>query len=175
MIQRIAASILLVRPFGVACAAMLGLLAVSARGSHAAPDECLRIETRSGDRFFLVEVADTPEAMSRGLMWRTSLAGNHGMLFVYDSPRHASFWMKNTLIPLDILFIAAEGRIHWIAYDTEPLSLETIPSRVPVRAVLEIAAGVADKVGVRPGDRVHHPALGDSRSAEPFRVPDWCR
>ena len=175
MIQRIAKSILLVRPLSIVVAAMCGALAVGAPGSLAAPDECLRIETRFGDRFFRVEVADTPEAMSLGLMWRTSLRENHGMLFVYDPPRHAAFWMKNTLIPLDILFIGANGRIHRIAYDTEPLSLESIPSGIPVRAALEIAAGVADKMGVRPGDRVHHPALGDSRSAGGLRVPDWCR
>ena len=175
MIQRIAKGILLVRPIGVTCAAVLGLLAVCIPGLRAAEEECLRIDTRSGEGFFRVEVADTPDAMSQGLMWRTRLPENHGMLFVYDSPRHASFWMKNTLISLDILFIAADGRIHRIAYDTEPLSLESIPSGVPVRAVLEIAAGVADKVGVRPGDRVHHPALGDSRSADLLQVPDWCR
>lgn len=141
----------------------------------AAPRECVIIETRSGAAVFLVEVADTPEAMSRGLMWRTSLREDHGMLFVYDPPGHASFWMKNTLIPLDMVFIAVDGRVHRIAYNARPLSLESIPSGIPVRAVLEIAAGVADKLGVRSGDRVHHPDVGDSLPSRRMRLPAWCR
>ena len=154
----------------------LALAAVGASSAALADvRECLVIETRSGGAVFRVEIADTPTTMSRGLMWRTSLREDQGMLFVYDPPRHASFWMKNTVIPLDMLFIAIDGRVHRIAYNAQPLSLESIHSGIPVRAVLEIAAGVADKVGVRPGDRVHHPSVGESRTAGRFSLPDWCR
>ena len=159
----------------VLCLGGLVVVLALAVPALAAPRDCAIIETRSGAAVFRVEVVDTPEAMSRGLMWRTSLREDHGMLFVYDPPGHASFWMKNTLIPLDMVFIAVDGRVHRIAYNARPLSLESIPSGIPVRAVLEIAAGVADKLGVRPGDRVHHPDVGDSLPTRRMRLPAWCR
>jgi uncharacterized membrane protein (UPF0127 family) len=106
---------------------------------------------------FTVEVARTPEEQRRGLMYREALAADRGMIFPYEPPQPASFWMKNTLIPLDIIFIRADGTIARIAANTTPMSLEPIPSLEPVSAVLEIAGGRAAELGIKPGDRVSWP------------------
>jgi uncharacterized membrane protein (UPF0127 family) len=103
---------------------------------------------------FIVEVARTPEQQANGLMNRQSLAPDRGMIFPYDQPRPASFWMKNTLIPLDMIFVRSDGTIARIAAETVPLSLEPVPSLEPVAAVLEIAGGRAAELGIQPGDRV---------------------
>ncbi len=114
------------------------------------------VKIRSGQREhrFTVEVARTPQEQAQGLMHRQSLAPDRGMLFPYDAPQPASFWMKNTLIPLDIIFIRADGTIARIAAQTVPLSLEIVPSLEPVAAVLEIAGGRAAELGIKEGDRV---------------------
>ena len=118
--------------------------------------EQVQVTIRSGSRLhrFIAEVARSPEEQAMGLMHRQSLAPDRAMLFPYDPPQPASFWMKNTLIPLDIVFIRADGTIARIAADTVPLSLEPIPSLEPVAAVLEIAGGRAAELGIEPGDRV---------------------
>jgi uncharacterized membrane protein (UPF0127 family) len=103
---------------------------------------------------FIVEVARTPEQQANGLMNRQSLAPGRGMIFPYQTPRPASFWMKNTLIPLDMIFIREDGTIARIEAQTVPLSLEPVPSLEPVAAVLEIAGGRAAELGIQPGDRV---------------------
>lgn len=103
---------------------------------------------------FIVEVARTPEEQQQGLMHRRSLEPTRGMIFLYDPPQPASFWMKNTLIPLDIIFIRPDGTIARIAANTVPMSLEPIPSLEPVAAVLEIAGGRTAELGVEPGDTV---------------------
>ena len=90
-------------------------------------------------------------------MHRESLAPNRGMIFPYDPPQPASFWMKNTLIPLDIIFIRADGSIARIAANTVPLSLELVPAGEPVSAVLEIPGGRAAELGIKPGDTVDWP------------------
>lgn len=121
----------------------------------------LWIETRQGRRVhFTVELALTPEQQSRGLMFRESMPPDAGMLFVFDSVRPVAFWMKNTPLPLDMLFIGADGRIVNIAARTTPFSTAQVPSAGPVRAVLEINGGVSALLGIAPGDRVIHPALG---------------
>lgn len=161
-------------PFAAALACSLAVV-VHLPPAGAGPRECVWIETRGGGIAFEIEVADAPEIISTGLMWRTELPENRGMLFLFDPPRRASFWMKNTLISLDMIFIDEDGRVHRIEHETEPLSLKSIPSGAPVRAVLEIAAGVADKAGVRPGDRVHHPDIGDSQPSRRIPMPELCR
>ena len=87
-------------------------------------------------------------------MHRESLAPDRGMLFPYDPPQPASFWMKNTLIPLDLIFIRADGTVVRIAANTVPMSLDPIPSLEPVAAVLEIAGGRASELGIQAGDKV---------------------
>ncbi len=114
------------------------------------------LTVRSGQRQhrFTVEVARTRQQQAQGLMHRQSLAPDRGMLFPYSPPQPASFWMKNTLIPLDIIFVRPDGTIARIAANTVPLSLEPVPSLEPVSAVLEIAGGRAAELGIKEGDRV---------------------
>jgi uncharacterized membrane protein (UPF0127 family) len=113
----------------------------------------LTIRSASGEHRFAAEVAATPEQQERGLMFRRELAPDHGMIFPYGPPQTVGFWMKNTLIPLDMLFIRADGTIARIATAT-PLSLDTVGSGEPVAAVLEIRGGRAAELGIRAGDRV---------------------
>jgi uncharacterized protein len=120
----------------------------------------LVLKTGTGDHNFDIEVATTPQEKARGLMFRRSLPANAGMLFLYDRPQPAVMWMKNTYIPLDMVFIAADGRVHRIESHTEPFSTKVIPSGGDVVAVLELNAGQADKIGLRRGDKVIYPGLG---------------
>jgi uncharacterized membrane protein (UPF0127 family) len=134
--------------------------AVAADSSAAVADERvtrLVVETDRGPVQFQVELATTPAQLAQGLQHRRTLAADAGMLFDFGPERIVTMWMKNTYIPLDMLFIDAKGVVADIAERTEPLSLETIASRVPVRAVLEVNAGTVARLAVRPGDRVHHP------------------
>jgi uncharacterized protein len=119
--------------------------------------QTLEIAGRSGVHAFSVELALTPEEQSRGLMYRRSLPEGQGMLFDFKRDQETSFWMKNTYVPLDIIFIRSDGRIHRIAENTEPLSERLVSSNGPVRAVLEVVAGTTRKLGIAPGDRVAHP------------------
>jgi uncharacterized protein len=117
----------------------------------------LEIATKSGVHVFAVEMASTPEEQAKGLMFRRQLPEGQGMLFDFHQEQPATFWMKNTYIPLDMIFIRADGRILRIAENTVPLSEALVPSGGPVRAVLEVVAGTARKLGIAPGDRVAHP------------------
>ena len=119
----------------------------SAAGAGATPQE------------FMVELALTPEEQTRGLMFREIMGERQGMLFVFQGVSMHSFWMKNTLIPLDIIFIRADGGIAHIAERTVPQSLGLIPSRVPVRSVLELNGGTAERLGLKVGDKVSHPLI----------------
>ncbi|QNO25689.1 DUF192 domain-containing protein [Sphingopyxis sp. OPL5] len=108
----------------------------------------LTIKAPDKTHVFTVEVARTPEEQAKGLMFRTSLPEGGGMLFPFEKPRFASFWMKNTLIPLDMLFIRADGSIDRIAENTIPENLEPVVSGGEVSAVLELAGGTAAKLGI---------------------------
>ena len=103
---------------------------------------------------FAVEVASTPQEQARGLMFRTELNEFAGMIFPYKSPQILGFWMKNTPLPLDIIFIDEDGRIINIAAETTPYSLDSVYSERPAMAVLEIAGGRAAELGIKPGDKV---------------------
>lgn len=118
--------------------------------------EPLEVVTASGPVRFEVEIARTDAEKARGLMFRSHLADDRGMLFVYERAQPASFWMRNTWIPLDIIFIGANGRILNIAENTTPYSEEPIPSAGAVRGVLEIRGGRARELSIEPGDKVHH-------------------
>jgi uncharacterized membrane protein (UPF0127 family) len=117
----------------------------------------LTIHSQNGDHRFSVEIAATPEQQERGLMFRRALPPDEGMVFPYDPPQPVGFWMKNTLIPLDMIFIRADGTIANIAENTVPLSLDSVPSSGDVAAVLEIAGGRAAELGIRAGDTVDWP------------------
>ncbi|HEY0836534.1 MAG TPA: DUF192 domain-containing protein [Azospirillum sp.] len=124
----------------------------------------LTVETAGGGRFrFDVELARTPAQQAQGLMFREKMAPDAGMLFVHDRPQPATFWMKNTLIPLDMLFVGADGRIVNIHERAVPHSLEGIRSAGPVKGILEINGGMSARLGIRPGDRVVHPSLGTAK------------
>lgn len=103
-----------------------------------------------------VEIAEAPEQKRLGLMFRTELPDGRGMLFPYASPRELTMWMHNTYIPLDMVFIRADGTVHRIEASAEPLSDRVIASEGPVVAVLELPGGAAGRLGLKPGDRVRH-------------------
>lgn len=127
------------------------------------PTERMVIVTRDGRRHdFTVEMALTPDQQTIGLMFRTEVAANEGMIFDWGSPRESSMWMRNTLVPLDMLFIAADGRIHRIAERTVPLSLTPIGSGGPVRATLELQGGITEQLDIRVGDRLLHRMFGST-------------
>lgn len=125
------------------------------------PTEPLVILTRDGRRLtFTVEMAIQPDQQMIGLMFRPEVKPDEGMLFDWGTPRESSMWMRNTIASLDMVFIAADGRIHRIAERTVPGSLATVSSNGPVRATLELAAGVTERMNIRAGDRVLHPLFG---------------
>ena len=120
----------------------------------------LRVETDEGEPRFSIEIADDNVERSAGLMFRTAMDDDHGMLFVFERTRHLSFWMKNTPMPLDLVFIGEDGRIVDIL-PGEPFSLAPIAPEAPARFVLELKAGTAEKTGIANGDRVRHPRIDE--------------
>lgn len=119
--------------------------------------EPLAIDTGAGRRTFSVEVMRNDEDRARGLMFRRTMAADHGMLFDFERVQPVSMWMRNTYLPLDMVFIRADGTVARVAADTEPLSDRNIASGEPVLGVLELNAGTAARLGIRAGDRVEHP------------------
>ena len=118
--------------------------------------ELVVVETTTGAHSFQTEIADTPHLRERGLMFRHRLADDRAMLFDWGQVRVATMWMRNTYIPLDMVFISSSGRVESIAENTEPHSLKIISSQIPVAAVLEVTAGTAKRIGLKPGDKVVH-------------------
>jgi uncharacterized membrane protein (UPF0127 family) len=136
---------------------------VACSGASAAPPPLnwergsLSVETASGVHTFSVEIADEPDERERGLMYRTEMAADAGMIFAYDSPQIITIWMKNTVLPLDIIYVNEQGRVMTIAPDAEPYSLKLISSQKPVVAAIEFNAGTAARIGLKPGDTVRSP------------------
>jgi uncharacterized membrane protein (UPF0127 family) len=135
---------------------LIALLAIPGRVT-AAELQPLEIVTRNGVHTFAVELALTPEQQAQGLMFRKELPEGQGMLFDFKRDQETAFWMKNTFISLDMIFIRSDGRIHRIATNTVPMSEALVPSNGPVRAVLEVIAGTTRKLGIAAGDQVAHP------------------
>lgn len=125
---------------------------------EASADE-VRLVTDEATHVIDAEIADTDEERRTGLMFREEMDEDAGMLFDFDDSRTVTMWMKNTLIPLDMLFIEEDGTILTIARNTKPLSLDVIPSGGPVRYVLELNGGTAKRLGVEPGDRVEYESI----------------
>ncbi|MBN8902927.1 MAG: DUF192 domain-containing protein, partial [Rhodospirillales bacterium] len=127
------------------------------------PKEKLVIVTRDGKQHvFMVEMALTGDQQTVGEMFRTKVPEDGGMLFDWGAPRESQMWMRNTLVPLDMVFINADGTIRSIAENTVPQSLAIVDSRGPVRATLELAGGLTAKLGIRVGDRVKQRIFGNA-------------
>lgn len=140
--------------------AICALLAVVSAPAGGAELQTLEIVGKSGVHVFTVEVARTDQERATGLMYRRELPEGRGMLFDFSPEQQVSMWMKNTFIPLDMIFIRGDGRIIRIAENTEPQSEKIIPSGGLARGVLEVIGGTAKKYGIAPGDRVAHPLFG---------------
>ena len=132
------------------------LIAGLVHPAHAMRRDTLKLVTSQGVKQISVEVTETQQEKATGLMFRTALADNAGMLFFYDAPQEITMWMRNTYIPLDMVFIAADGRVHRIETRTEPLSDAIIASHGNVTACLELAGGAAERLGLNVGDRVEY-------------------
>ena len=147
---------------------LLVLLAAPGFGHAAEPQlqhfvtSHLTIVSASGPHRFTVELAETPAQMEQGLMFRRTLAPDSGMLFDFKQPTMATMWMRNTLIPLDMLFVNQQGWIVNIAQRAVPESDATIAAAAPVRAVIELNGGTAERLGIKPGDRVLYPIFGNA-------------
>ena len=141
-----------------AALAVVVIVALAAGGAARGDGfEALRIVTATGAHDFQVEIARDEEKRARGLMDRRFMPADHGMLFEFDSEAPEEFWMKNTYIPLDMIFISPTGIVTNIVANAEPLSERTIPSGPPCIAVLELNGGSAARIGLKVGDKVRHP------------------
>lgn len=118
--------------------------------------EPMTLVTANGEKQISVEITESNEEKMRGLMFRTSLADDQGMLFFYERAQDVTMWMRNTYIPLDMVFIKADGTVHRIEVRTEPLSERIISSQGDVVACLELAGGASERLGLKPGDKVRH-------------------
>jgi len=155
----------MLRRYLLLLALTLAVFAVAGRAQQLQTFEksSLVIETPAGPKRFDVELAVTPAQEEQGLMFREHLNPDAGMLFLFNDTQPRAFWMKNTLIPLDMLFIAADGRIVDIHERAIPLSENIIPSQVPARAVLELNGGTVNRLGIKVGDLVRHKSFGNAR------------
>jgi len=124
------------------------------------PSEVLVIDTDEGELTFDVEVADTLPEQAQGMMWREAIPDMTGMLFEFDEPKIATIWMKNTPLPLDIIFVRSNGRILKIEHNAQPYKLRSASSEAPVAAVLELAGGQSRDLGIMPGDTIRHEFFG---------------
>lgn len=155
--------------FGLSALLTIVCMSPSAAGDAPGPPapggglEKLEIVTASATHEFSVEVMRTPRQRERGLMFRRFLPPDRGMLFSFEAERPLAMWMKNTYLPLDMIFIGRTGKVVGLAENTEPLSEKVIPSRAPAFGVLELNAGTAARIGVRIGDTVRHPIFGDGK------------
>jgi uncharacterized membrane protein (UPF0127 family) len=145
----------LLRALGMLLAITFGMLPLAACSS----DDRLVVHTATGEHAFTVEVVDTPATRQQGLMFRQSLARDAGMLFDFKREQQTAFWMQNTFIPLDMIFIAADGTVKTIHVNARPHDTTSIPSNVPVQFVLEIPGGRSVEIGLKLGDRIEHPRM----------------
>jgi uncharacterized protein len=134
----------------------LAFLTTNVFAQEPAKIEPLTISTEKASTMFSAEVADTPELRERGLMFRHILPSDQAMLFDFGNPRPVAMWMKNTYMSLDMLFVREDGTIAAIAENTVPKSLDTVSVQVPVKGVIELAAGTVKRLGIRQNDKVIH-------------------
>ena len=151
---------------GASPAAKVSISAAAARAGECRVDS-VEIKGGFGEARFAVEIADDAEERSRGLMFREKMPRGVGMLFVYEHPQRAAFWMKNTLIPLDMLFADASGTVTRVHHDAIPGDLTSIDGGDGVFAVLEINGGLAKRYGIEPGAVMRHPVFAKGPAAWP--------
>ena len=155
-----------------AVVAIVGVLGFYLGMPQSSADQAMRLpvdpaplvaETAAGDRSFTIEIADDPSERSAGLMFRESMDDDHGMLFVFSESRPVAFWMKNTTMPLDIVFIGEDGKVLDVL-PGEPFSEAPVSPgpAVQVRFVLELRRGIAQKAGIEDGGAIRHPAIDDA-------------
>ena len=149
------------------CLAIALVLAGGSAGAAPCSDGTADFRWQGGGARFSVEIADDDAERARGLMFREKLAHSQGMLFVYDHPQPVAFWMKNTLIPLDMVFIGDDGRVNAIHERAVPGDLTPIPGPDDTRMVLEISGGLASRLGLREGAELRHPAVDQGRALWP--------
>lgn len=138
------------------------LLGIAASASADAPLQRLEIDTASGAHVFKVELMSTDAEREHGLMFRKSLARDRGMLFDFHRQQPVVFWMKDTLVPLDMIFVAQDGHVVSVKHDAKPMDETLIQSGAPTLGVIEVNAGVADAIGLKVGDTVKHPIFHDA-------------
>jgi uncharacterized membrane protein (UPF0127 family) len=143
----------------LAAGASVALTLLLSPGAIAAGNGTLVLKTDSGPHSFTIELATTPAERALGLMYRRTLPADAGMLFLYEKPQPLTMWMRNTFIPLDMVFIGADGKVHRIESRTEPFSTQLISSEGNVQGVLELNAGAAASIGLKAGDEVVYPGL----------------
>ena len=157
----------------VAIVAIIGALGFYLGMPQLAADQAMRLpvdptplvaETAGGERSFTIEIADDGSERSAGLMFREIMDDDHGMLFVFPETRPVGFWMKNTPMPLDLIFIGEDGRVRDIL-PGEPFSETPISPGGPVRFVLEVKRGIAERAGIKTGDLMRHPAISGTAGA----------
>ena len=141
-------------------AAFLAVLTVAAPLAACSDEGRLVLHTDTGEHAFSVEVVDTPETRAKGLMFVQDLADDAGMLFDFKEEREVSFWMRNTFIPLDMIFVGADGIVKTVHVNARPQDPTSIPSQVPVQFVLEIPGGRSVELGLKPGDTMEHERVG---------------
>lgn len=150
--------------FRLTAAILLGAILFGLWGAvlpaRAAGDDVVTIASKTGVHSFTVELARTEAERAKGLMFRKELAPDRGMLFDFQKDQEVAFWMDNTYVSLDMIFIRGDGTIWRIEENTTPLSTRSVPSRGPVRGVLEVVAGTSRRLGIAPGDKVTHPIFG---------------
>lgn len=141
--------------------ALLSMIIVAPLSAKMRSDR-LWLVTQTGEVAIDIEVAETAQEKALGLMFRTTLGDHEGMLFPAERQQELSMWMRNTYIPLDMVFIRADGIVHRIEVRTEPFSEKVIGSQGPVAAVLELPGGATERFGLKPGDRVRHPLFKEA-------------
>lgn len=151
----------LLRPVAIAVAVLATLTPLAALSQ----DNKLVVHTATGDHAFAIEVVDTPQTRAQGLMYRQSIAPDAGMLFDFKEERPVSFWMMNTFIPLDMVFIRKDGTVANVHVNAKPQDPTGIPSDGAVTFVLEIAGGRSEEIGLKAGDRIEHPRIAATASA----------
>ncbi|MGX0903053.1 uncharacterized membrane protein (UPF0127 family) [Roseovarius sp. MBR-79] len=155
------------RVIGALTGAALLALSAGAASAGTCRDEMVHLRGPGGEAAFNVEVADTDALRAQGLMHRESLASSAGMLFVYPSPRPVGFWMKNTLIPLDMIFMDATGTVQRIGHEAQPHDERPVMGGDGIQTVLEINGGLARRIGIAEGWEMRHPAVDQAAAAWP--------